>query len=199
MFCFLGAWIIFFLIVFPRSWQQAFLKVIEKFKWSDRTIGVMCRYGWKFGERPSDVIKAIGISMVVQTSAMMAFFVLTKNFVKYHGNTLAENSKFFLEYNWDLGFTFMPVGFLSTSIPLAPAGLGVGHAVFDSLFSFFGIKNGASLFNLYFLGTVLFALLGLIPYFFRGRNAVEKRSIVGEASLENPIFLEKSLSEKINS
>ena len=50
------------------------------------------------------------------------------------------------------------------SIPIAPAGLGVGHAAFHTLFGYFGIKDGASLFNIYFIFVIMTNLTGIIPY-----------------------------------
>ena len=52
------------------------------------------------------------------------------------------------------------------AIPISPAGLGVGHAIFDILFRYFSVDNGASLFNLFFIVTIFLHLLGGIPYIF---------------------------------
>ena len=63
------------------------------------------------------------------------------------------------------------------AIPIAPAGIGVGHAVFDTLFGLFGINNGASLFNIYLLAIVAESLTGAIPYLLTGglvKNTKEK-------------------------
>ena len=58
----------------------------------------------------------------------------------------------------------LPMGFISIAIPIAPAGLGVGHAVFESLFQFFDVTNGANLFNLYFIVVMITNITGAIPY-----------------------------------
>lgn len=60
--------------------------------------------------------------------------------------------------------TIVPIGILTTAIPLAPGGLGVGHAAFDQLFSYIGISGGANIFNVAFLGQMTLNLLGIIPY-----------------------------------
>ena len=57
-----------------------------------------------------------------------------------------------------------PVGLLATTIPIAPGGLGVGHAVFDHLFSLINITGGADVFNLFILGQMFCNLLAAIPY-----------------------------------
>ena len=51
-----------------------------------------------------------------------------------------------------------------TALPIAPAGMGVGHAAFDQLFQYFNISGGANLFNLYWIVFICNNLLGLIPY-----------------------------------
>lgn len=60
--------------------------------------------------------------------------------------------------------TVIPIGLIGAAMPIAPAGLGVGHLLFENLFRMVGIENGASLFNLTFLGSVSVCLLGIIPY-----------------------------------
>lgn len=60
----------------------------------------------------------------------------------------------------------LPMGFISIAIPIAPAGLGVGHAVFETMFGFFGVTNGANLFNLYFIVVMITNITGAIPYVF---------------------------------
>jgi uncharacterized membrane protein YbhN (UPF0104 family) len=63
-------------------------------------------------------------------------------------------------------FSFIPLGLISIMVPISPMGLGVGHAMFQELFSYFHITNGASLFNLFFLFQIFVNLLGGISYIF---------------------------------
>ena len=78
----------------------------------------------------------------------------------------------------------LPMGFISIAIPIAPAGLGVGHAVFESLFAFFNITNGANLFNLYFIVMMITNLTGAIPYvLYRSKNKVDLQKIKEEQNL----------------
>jgi uncharacterized membrane protein YbhN (UPF0104 family) len=72
--------------------------------------------------------------------------------------------------SFQYAFTFIPLGLVSIAIPITPAGLGVGHAIFGTLFSYFGVNNGASLFNLYFLMMISLNLLGTIPYLLSGKR-----------------------------
>ncbi len=56
-----------------------------------------------------------------------------------------------------------PLGFLSTIIPLAPGGMGVGHTAFDQLFEMVGVQGGANIFNLFIVGQLALNCLGFIP------------------------------------
>ena len=73
-------------------------------------------------------------------------------------------------------FIVAPLGFISMALPLAPSGLGVGHAIFGTLLSFFHIKQGASLFNVYFICVVFFNLTGAIPYTLSSLGEKTKKS-----------------------
>ncbi len=57
-----------------------------------------------------------------------------------------------------------PVGMLTSILPLAPGGIGVGHAAFESLFRLFGAPGGADVFNVFLVGQLVPNLLGVIPY-----------------------------------
>jgi uncharacterized membrane protein YbhN (UPF0104 family) len=97
------------------------------------------------------IFKVLGLSIVIQVIAIFIFWFLTHPYAE--GNfTLAT------------AFTVMPIGFISLAIPIAPAGLGVGHVVFEKLLGFFAITNGASLFNIYFFVIMISNLTGVIPY-----------------------------------
>lgn len=60
--------------------------------------------------------------------------------------------------------TVYPLGILSLILPVSPSGLGVGHVAFDKLFHAIGLDGGATVFNVYLLGTIAPYLLGVVPY-----------------------------------
>lgn len=104
------------------------------------------------------MVKAVIISIFIQFIAVLLFWSLVSPFV-------SEKMDFIQ------ALAFIPIGLMTLALPVAPSGLGVGHAIFQKLFEFSGIDNGASLFNLYFVLTLVLNLLGAIPYlFFRKRN-----------------------------
>lgn len=106
---------------------------------------------WIIGNNKRIVFKAIGISIITHIFNIMAFWTLVQPFL-----TVSIPTKY--------AFSFIPIGFLTVAVPISPAGLGVGHAMFDKLFSLFGQMNGASLFNFNFVSMVLVNLVGIIPY-----------------------------------
>ena len=99
----------------------------------------------------SQMLKAVGLSIVIQFIGVVIFWVLIQPFV-------TEKMDFVQ------ALAFIPIGLMTLALPVAPSGLGVGHAIFQKLFEFSDINNGASLFNLYFVLTLSVNVLGVIPY-----------------------------------
>lgn len=104
------------------------------------------------------MVKAVILSIFIQLIAVLIFWSLIAPFV-------SEKMDFIQ------ALAFIPIGLMTLALPVAPSGLGVGHAIFQKLFEFSGINNGASLFNLYFVVTLVLNLLGAIPYLlFKKKN-----------------------------
>jgi uncharacterized membrane protein YbhN (UPF0104 family) len=105
----------------------------------------------------TEMIKAVSISLVVQFLAVVQFWTLIHPFVG--------------EYmNFREALAFIPIGLMTLALPVAPSGLGVGHAIFQKLFQFSGIENGASLFNLFFFVTLILNLIGVVPWLISKRK-----------------------------
>lgn len=99
----------------------------------------------------SRMIRAVFISLLTQLNAVIMFWVLIQPFI--HD-----------KMDFSQALAFIPIGLMTLALPIAPSGLGVGHVIFETLFKFSGIDNGASLFNLYFVVTLVVSLIGAIPY-----------------------------------
>lgn len=99
----------------------------------------------------SSILKAVIFSVVIQFIGVVIFWSLIFPFV--------EQKMDFVQ-----ALAFIPLGLMTLALPVAPSGLGVGHAIFQKLFEFSGINNGASLFNLYFVVTLVVNVLGVVPY-----------------------------------
>ena len=62
-------------------------------------------------------------------------------------------------------FFLMPIGLITVAIPIAPGGIGIGHAAFESLYQIAGLSGGADVFNVYIIVQLGVFLFGGIPYF----------------------------------
>lgn len=119
------------------GFEKIFDKVINL--WSD------------LGEIKPKMFKAVLISLVIQFIGVLVFWSLISPFV--------EDKLDFIH-----ALCFIPIGLMTLALPVAPGGLGVGHAIFQKLFEMVGLTSGASLFNLYFVLTLVVNLIGVIPY-----------------------------------
>jgi glycosyltransferase 2 family protein len=109
------------------------------------------------------MVRAILISVVVQFTSVVVFWSLIYPFVGEHMDFVQA-------------LAFIPLGLMTLALPVAPSGLGVGHAIFQKLFEYSGIDNGASLFNLYFVVTLCVNVLGVIPYLLsKGSESARKK------------------------
>jgi uncharacterized membrane protein YbhN (UPF0104 family) len=61
-------------------------------------------------------------------------------------------------------YVAVPLGLLVTAVPVAPAGVGTGHAAFSWLFLLLGSHAGANIFSLHVLFQLLFGALGGLVY-----------------------------------
>jgi glycosyltransferase 2 family protein len=100
---------------------------------------------------PKNLLVALGVSMFAHL-ATITFFTVLMGVIT----------------NQDVPFTSVatvfPLGILSMILPIAPAGLGVGHVAFDRLFEMIGVHGGATVFNVYLIGLLAPCLLGVFPY-----------------------------------
>lgn len=101
--------------------------------------------------RPSVLLATLGVSVAMHGIAMGLFTVLTRELT---GQDVALGQI----------ATVYPIGILSGILPIAPAGLGVGHLVFDRLFAAVGLTGGATVFNVFLLGQITPCLIGVVPY-----------------------------------
>ena len=123
-----------------------------KDRWPGKALFARLRDLWSdFAEARPQMLKCILISVVVQTTGAMVFHILATPL--YHTQLSAS-----------VVLSIIPLGFIAVAVPIAPGGLGVGHAAFQSLFVLIGEQGGANFFNLYFVVNMVFNLLGFIPW-----------------------------------
>lgn len=69
-------------------------------------------------------------------------------------------------------YTIFPFGLLVTAVPVAPAGVGTGHAAFHYLFNLIGSARGADIFTLFALSQIFYGAIGGVVYLrFRAQAA----------------------------
>lgn len=78
-------------------------------------------------------------------------------------------------------YALAPLGLLATALPLAPAGVGTGHAAFSWLYLLLGYKTGANVFNLVVVYQIIWSALGGIVYL-RYKAEIPKMAYAPEQS-----------------
>lgn len=69
-------------------------------------------------------------------------------------------------------YVVVPIGLLITAVPVAPAGVGTGHAAFSYLFHLLGSARGADVFTLLALSSLFFGAMGGVVYLrFKGHES----------------------------
>lgn len=116
---------------------------------------------------PRNLVTALALSMATHAGTITFFMVLTRVIT---GKDVPFSSI----------ATVFPLGVLTMILPIAPAGLGVGHVAFERLFAMIGLSDGATVFNVYVVGQLAPCLLGVVPYLALRRSG--KLPTQGEAS-----------------
>lgn len=98
------------------------------------------------------ILKGLGISVFIHCMVVTATIVLSNALGGFQ--TVPADKFFFL----------VPFGLLVTAIPIAPAGLGTGHAAFLGLFNLVGATNGADLFTAFVSFQIFLSLIGGVFY-----------------------------------
>jgi uncharacterized protein (TIRG00374 family) len=141
----------------PRALQEKVLKLSALIPVLGSKIHKTLMSVWTIGDNKTVLFKCIFISMFLQATNFGAFYLISSPF---YGT----------EVPFQYIITLIPIGFMAVAVPISPAGLGVGHVIFEKLFSFVGVDGGANFFNLYFVALVFINSFGFLPYIFGGRQ-----------------------------
>jgi hypothetical protein len=109
----------------------------------------------------------IGAKKQMGLAILISILIQFLGVVNFH---LLVSPQYETALSLELVLSFIPLGFMALAIPIAPGGLGVGHAAFQTLFGFAGEMNGANFFNMYFVVTMAFNILGFIPWLISKRR-----------------------------
>lgn len=104
-----------------------------------------------YRERPGLLVATLVISIVNHILAITAVILCARAL----GDYSLSAYQFFL---------LAPMALVTTAIPIAPAGLGVGHVAFGALFSLAGSSHGAEIFTMYVTVQILVNLTGIFFY-----------------------------------
>jgi len=135
----------------PKRLQSKAIPLFEKIPVLGEHLAKTLEQTWRIGASKKLVVFTLLLSTLIQFGTVLAFWLLTFPFYETHVPFLTL-------------FTFIPIGLISIAVPISPAGLGVGHFVFEGLFKLAGVSGGASLFNIYFMAIIGLNFLGIIPY-----------------------------------
>jgi len=113
----------------------------------------------RYRDQPAAIVWAIAVSVAIHCLICSMFLNLWR--------ALEPGSLTILAI-----LVVVPVGLLVTTIPIAPAGLGTGHAAFGWLFLLLGSRMGANVFSLaVILQVALGSVVGLIYLRYRSPEA----------------------------
>lgn len=104
-----------------------------------------------YREQPLILFKALLLSVVTHICIVFVVILCSK--------ALGEGQIQTYQY-----FLLVPMGLLTTAIPIAPAGLGVGHVAFAALFALAGSNLGAEVFTMLVTIQILLNLTGIFFY-----------------------------------
>lgn len=135
----------------PKKAQNKVIPFFHRIPFLGEHLSNTLQQTWRIGASKKLIFFALFLSSLIQFGGVLVFWLLTFPFYESYIPFLTL-------------FTFVPIGLISLGIPISPAGLGVGHFVFEGLFELVGVSGGASLFNIFFMAVVGLNFLGFIPY-----------------------------------
>lgn len=105
-----------------------------------------------FRKSPAILLMTLPLSVLIITNSVVCFIIL--------GRAIGETSSV-LSY-----FATVPVGFMAVTLPISPAGLGVGQGAYYTLFKWQGMTPaaGAEAFSLFQIVTFICGLPGFFFY-----------------------------------
>ncbi|MBF0315091.1 MAG: flippase-like domain-containing protein [Oligoflexia bacterium] len=171
--------LLFILSLFlPQRFQQSVFNLGNKIPFLGKQFNKTLAQFWIIGKNKKNVIFLILLSMFTQMMNNLIFWTLASPFFEYAAN--APRSITILD-----GLTFIPLGFVAVAIPITPSGIGVGHLAFNTLFSYYGVTNGASLFNFFLMVTIIVNLMGVIPYLTHRRELSDAKKEMENGALDD--------------
>ena len=124
-----------------------------------------------YSHQKTRLLKAVGITIVIDVLNIYMFYII--------GRGMGEDLVSLTSY-----LTAIPVGILMLSLPIAPAGIGVGQVAFYNLFLWFGARSGnigAAIITVYQLISIALSMCFVFVYL-SNRKEVKKAVIDSQES-----------------
>ncbi len=152
-----------FIIVVPLSFPETLLTPYRKIESRWPFFATIAKTIKLTRDNKQHLASGLTLSIFIQLLNILFFVVITQAIT-------SQGIEF------QLMAAIFAIGLLTTILPIAPGGIGVGHFVFDLLFNGFGLMGGADVFNFFLITTTLFSLVGVIPFLFSQDNFAQIRS-----------------------
>ena len=148
---FAGTLLFYGLVLYPfRAGRDPFIRILDRLPASGFTLKVYTAFkSYQYHRRT--LLVTLLISIALHSMVAVLFFEIAQ-MMGISGMELATQ------------FFIMPIGLITIAIPVAPGGIGIGHAAFESLYQLVGLSGGADVFNLFIIVQLAVFLLGGIPY-----------------------------------
>ncbi|MGE0527591.1 MAG: YbhN family protein, partial [Bdellovibrionales bacterium] len=143
---------VFFLVVFSQRLSRR--TGLEFVQGKIEPVKKLVKALQRFGKDRKIIALSVLVSILAQMFTLVFFF--------YLGRAAGE-----ADISWRAVLFVVPMGFLVTAVPIAPAGIGVGQVAFLYLFKAYLEKQtqfGATAITAYQLTVVCWALLGAVLY-----------------------------------
>ncbi len=155
-----------------RRWGDRIAGIVGSGSKIARLIAQLLEAANLAAHRPGLLVAGLLMSMAMHAISIAYFTLLTSMLT----TTPAD---------YGLVATVFPIGLLSIVLPVSPAGMGVGHVVFEQLYQLVGLTGGATIFNVFLIGQITPAVLGAIPYLIlRSRSGVTAAQAAQAAEAE---------------
>ncbi|MBU2644271.1 flippase-like domain-containing protein [bacterium] len=161
--------VLFYLIIlFPFSeGRDPFIRLFTKLPKSELLLKIyktfkIYQHHWR------TLALTLTISIIIHTLSAFLFFLVARTMGM---REIALATQMFI----------MPIGLITTAIPIAPGGIGIGHAAFETLYLLINIKGGADVFNLFIVIQLAVYLLGGVVYFmYSNEYKIKKEDLLND-------------------
>lgn len=155
-----------FILLGPMRWPLQFItRILRRLpsKFPEKIINAIIEHR----EHKRLLVAAFCLSLTIQISMVLMFSII---FFMLEGKAI----------DFWLCFTLVPIGMLSTLLPIGPAGIGAGYLGFAYLFDLAGIGQGANAYNFFVLIQLLCSVLAGLSLIGSSRKRKYSEHITGQ-------------------